>query len=530
MVHCISGGVVTTAPIATDNVYTDGFVLTVDGNYVCNNVTVTSVTGALTVATGWSLTINGSLTGDGNWGQNPIGGTGTIIMANTSGADFYSTGHAIFSNLVINPGAGNTVTSDPNNDQWIGVTATGIITIASGTFNIVRSDANNGINANTNNTGTVIINSGATLSAATWAYGVGSNGNAVQNLVINGNYYPGPIWATYAQNITISTTGYMKVPSGTWWNTVSPPNFICNGTTEYDGTNQNLFAGNYHKLILSGGGTKTLQGTTGVDSIHFVQNNSCTNLSLNSQTLNIPHTVVGITGLTGTNIVSGTREYAFFDYYDVMTNLSLRNVGAGGAIFNFLDGETFTINDNNCPFIIGTYSNPVTFGRTGAIGAANNPILTVTNVNNSEWGNSIICIANATNVTVNGLNLSTSPFSMEFGIAIGGGYSTGACSNITIENCIISLANTTRGLTAGCAYWQDNTGIWINNSVVETNIQVYSNTITNVEVGISFCGWPGTTRSTGLQIGAFKQGNRISNFTNTRNQYNPWINKSASYG
>ena len=116
-----AGGNITTPPTASDDVYTNGYRLTVDGNFSCNNVICSNTAGAITVNSPYTLTIYGTLScPSGSWGTDLIGGNGTIIMKKTSGTIIENwANQSTFENLIIDPGAGNTVNLDNVNMAWV---------------------------------------------------------------------------------------------------------------------------------------------------------------------------------------------------------------------------------------------------------------------------------------------------------------------------------------------------------------------------------------------------------------------------
>ena len=508
------GSTIQGVPTATDNVFTNGHVLTVDGIFSCNNITVANTTGGLTINSPNILNVYGELIGPGWTGTNLIAGTGTVDIKATSGiiVTGWENGSS-FQNLVIDPGAGNTVLLDPNG-AYLYTTSTGQITINSGTVNEVGGGGNNIIGSNTTVGGTLTIAPGATLNISNGASicASGSYANCIGTLNINGTLIQNNSTSVNAANITIGTNGVFQTYAQTIY-TCTPTTFNCYGTTKYMASgNQNICPGYYRDLTVGGTGMKSLTNTTGIDSLHFIWANCPAGFSANGQTLNIPSTGSGITPLSGTYIVSQTGNYDFLSYLDVTRNLLVRNVATSGATFNFMDNEVFSYsNYYDCSTYLydlnQTYGGPIIIGRTGSVGAPNPPTFYLNATNGSQTGNAVLKIYNTSNITIDGIAFQAANINVQYGIYLSG------VSNVTIQNCNINLANSALAPNT-CGVWnQSVTGIVISTSAASSNINLYNNTIQNCDIGISNA-WYASPQvaSTGIVIGAFGKGNQISNF------------------
>ena len=265
-----SGGSLTTKPVAGDNAFTNGFVVTVSAtNEYCTNLTITDLKNAITINSSCNLNISGLLDAAAILTLDAIGGTGTIILTGGSpsgttvlGANF--TNKAVYNNLTIDPGAGNIAWFSSN------IKFDAAFTVNSGTFQITGSTQRD-IFCSTANAGTVTIATGAildsygasTLGGSIYGGALGSN---ILNTTINGTLILGN--SLNGGAITIGTSGDYKnyTRNGNFYNTTPPTSFTCNGKMEYvRSITQTVYGATYNNLTLGGSSAKTLGGNATVN-------------------------------------------------------------------------------------------------------------------------------------------------------------------------------------------------------------------------------------------------------------------------
>jgi hypothetical protein len=233
---------------------------------------------------------------------------------------------------------------------------------------------------------------------------------------------------------------------------------------------------------------------------------------------------VSLAQLSGVKTIPG--DYATIEA--AITALNTAGVGAGGVTFNVTAGHTETFASETAGLITatGTEANPILFQKSGA-GA--NPLITAsalgtiaTSTSFGSDGDGIIVINGGDFITFDGIDLqenstATGNQLMENGYLLKKASADDACKNVTIKNCNISLAKSTR-------YSQ---GIYISNlsgtSAVTVasvggrseNIKIFNNNISNVYVGIQVRGYNASTPydfyDQNIEIGV-DGGNTITNF------------------
>lgn len=131
-----SGGSATTKPVAGDNTFTNGFVVTVSTDETCDTLTVTNLAGAITVNSGFTLTVRGVMNcATAAPTADAFGGSGTIKFTGAAlGSPYLVIGNnfsasVIFCNLTFDPGSSITLTTGAGN---IKIDA-GTIEVVSGT-------------------------------------------------------------------------------------------------------------------------------------------------------------------------------------------------------------------------------------------------------------------------------------------------------------------------------------------------------------------------------------------------------------
>ncbi len=224
--------------------------------------------------------------------------------------------------------------------------------------------------------------------------------------------------------------------------------------------------------------------------------------------------------LSGTKTIPG-------DYASVaaaITDLNTQGAGTGGVTFNIAAGYTETFSSataGRITTLTGSVTTPVVFQKAGS---GLNPIITAST--GSGVMDAIITIAGCDFVTFNGIDLQenaaniTSLTQMEWGYALLKASVTDGSQNITIKNCAITL---NKANTASVGVYSNNHLVSSATALVITaasgansNIKIYSNTISNCYSGISISGYNHTVSPYDLmdqnnEIGK-DGGNTITNF------------------
>ena len=220
--------------------------------------------------------------------------------------------------------------------------------------------------------------------------------------------------------------------------------------------------------------------------------------------------------LTGIKTIPG-------DYPNVNNAISVLNsvgVGPGGVTFNVAVGYTETFSSLTSGLITtttGSAANPIVFQKSGA-GA--NPVITgfATAPGTFDY---VFCIAGTDYITFDGINVTESTGTVEWGYAILKASATDGSQNVTIKNCNISLNKTN---TATVGIYSANVTVATPalqvtvtaTSGTNSNNKFFGNTIANCYNGIMVYGFadavtPYAFYDQNLEIG--KDGaNFISNF------------------
>ena len=239
--------------------------------------------------------------------------------------------------------------------------------------------------------------------------------------------------------------------------------------------------------------------------------------------------------LTGLKNIPG--DYA--SIAAAVTDLNAQGVGAGGVTFNVNPGYAETITARINLTATGTLADPIVFQKNGA-GA--NPVITSytgTALATAATVDGMWSLNGSDYVTIDGINLldkaanTTALTTMEYGFGLFKVDGTNGASNNTIKNCVVTLnrVNTTAP-TSGPAFAGSN-GIALLNCTpttmqtsitttttngVSSNNKFYTNTIQNVNAGITLIGFAGASPfdlcDTGNDIGGTipSTGNTIINF------------------
>jgi hypothetical protein len=156
----------------------------------------------------------------------------------------------------------------------------------------------------------------------------------------------------------------------------------------------------------------------------------------------------------------------------------------------------------------GTAANPIIFQKSG-VGA--NPKLIASYAGTGTPGSAvqdgIFALVGSDYVTIDGIDLedmnSSNPATMEYGYGFFKASATNGCQHNTIKNCVIKLSNVNNATSTGPSqngskgisfYNATNTAMSTALTITapsgsHSNNKIYSNTITNCNVGISFYGY-----------------------------------------
>lgn len=230
--------------------------------------------------------------------------------------------------------------------------------------------------------------------------------------------------------------------------------------------------------------------------------------------------------LSGTKTIPG--DYATL--VAAVTDLNAQGVGSGGVTFNVTSGYTETI---TAPLLItatGTSANPIVFQKSGA---GSNPVITRTDAGTlttstlGGQGDAVILVQGADYLSFDGIDVSASSQTIEYGYYLRKGGVTDGCKNVSIKNAVITLTKGTSAYVAGI-YSSNNdasstvssaTGITVTSTGGRNeNISITGNTIQNVFTGILLRGFNHTSAPYDFYDqnytigGAAGQGNTIQNY------------------
>jgi hypothetical protein len=201
--------------------------------------------------------------------------------------------------------------------------------------------------------------------------------------------------------------------------------------------------------------------------------------------------------LTGIKSIPG-------DYATVaaaITALNASGVGPGGVTFNVAAGYTETFPTPTSGRIFaqsGNSTNHIIFQKSGA---GENPA--ITSGTGTGTKDAIISIVGCDSVTIDGLKLiengtnNNDTKRMEWGIAILKTSSSNGAQYITVKNCTISLTKTnilSKGIYSNNHTDTDEAQLTVNAaSGTNSNLKIYSNTISNCYSGIYISGYNAAT-------------------------------------
>ena len=311
-----TGGAATTSPVAGDNVFTQGFAVTVSENATCDNLTYTAVAGQLILADGVKLTVRGQINcATAITTINVFAGSHDNSTVELTGAiSPFPTGNVLITpnatngmsanNIIINTTPGTTpnttqYTFDANNNSPAAGVRTGTFTVKAGSnFKMTTREFSVGTLIGNG----LIVEEGAIFTAGGTIRGTG-NSNAATFITVNGTLES--TFHVNAKTLTLGTNGVLRTAksdrttvttpdsysSDGWWgyltSAVTAPatifdkyvtpttlNFATNATNEfYKAGNQNVpgtvaissigspatYPIPYANIKLSGTGIKTIQ-------------------------------------------------------------------------------------------------------------------------------------------------------------------------------------------------------------------------------------------------------------------------------
>ncbi len=238
--------------------------------------------------------------------------------------------------------------------------------------------------------------------------------------------------------------------------------------------------------------------------------------------------VLIITGSIYAQPISGTKsipgDYATIEA--AIAALNTNGVGAGGVTFNVAAGHTETFSGPTVGTLTatGTLADQIIFQKSG--GGAN-PLITA-GIGTSTTTDGIIKIAGGDYITFDGISVQesagnvTATTQMEWGYALvkkNAAAPFDGCQFVTIKNAAITLVKTnvnSAGIYTGNHIATATTALVITSTTdAMNNCKFYSNTISNVYLGIRLGGYAAATPFTlydqDNEIGV-GGGNSITNF------------------
>ncbi len=248
--------------------------------------------------------------------------------------------------------------------------------------------------------------------------------------------------------------------------------------------------------------------------------------------------------LTGVKTIPG--DYATISAF--VADANSVGIGAGGVVVNVAGGHTETSTAVIALTATGTAANPIVIQKSGA-GA--NPIVTSyiggTGTPGSATQDGVFALVGSDYVTIDGIDLvenaanTSNPSTMEYGFGMFKASATDGCQFNVIRNCAITLSNINNASGSGPSF-DGSRGINLTNALItaqtttitvtdalgsNSNNQIYSNTISNVNIGIALAGFAAATPfnlgDTGNDVGgaSLLTGNTIVNFGGAAAATNP---------
>ena len=338
---------------------------------------------------------------------------------------------------------GNSNWSNAGNWSPAGVPAAGNTVVIGNTFS-VNYDANSPNPSTLKVDGTLTINTGFLLTLTGAFSGMGNvlvNGSVSTNsdITITNMAVNGALTSTAAASVmsvtNLSGNGVISIVGS------FIPTIFTYGTSTviYNGTNQNIRAGDYNNVTFSNSGAKSLSGTTNINGTLAVQGNATITCATNN--LNLLGSVL-YTGSGTINTTANTINYNSTSAQDIIPGIYSGAVSISGTGAKALKGIT-TINgifsvasDISCSTFNLTLGNQVVYS-SGNISTGVNTI-----TYNSAVSQDIIPGTYTGNMSISGIGSK----SLKGNIIINGTYTQAA--DISCGNNNLTLGNTVT-LTSG---------------------------------------------------------------------------------
>jgi hypothetical protein len=476
-------------PTAADNVFTNGFSVTIDSDVSCLNLNVRFNVSQGIVISDFSfatLTINGTLSGvTATPSPTQVTIADALIMGEFERINFVGAGQKInawgytcpLGNVDFNPGAGQTATIS----QGFRVSNNATLAILSGTLSI--NTASNGRQLRGCSTCSLQIANGAQINTFSAINGGGTTSSDEPNTLFGSIDVSGTLTTSSyvnSENFIMSSTGILNTTyngvnqSQGWWHTTNSPtgvNLNTTSTVNYSfAGSQNVAPLDYGNLtlsgsgtinkILSGSGTLNVNGTLNISTAGITFNTTAASaISIGGNVSNAgtwtPTDLVSFNGTNGQSI-GGTSTITFSGGLDINKSAGTLTLNRAINIANGLTISQGTLNlgsqtvtltsgniDNDGTFTVGS-STFIVNGTTSITGSSpvsfNN--LTIGASGNLSASGTINIAGNLSNSGI--LNATTTAFNGSVAQNITG---TGTLTNINVTNTAGVSNNGTINLT-----------------------------------------------------------------------------------
>ncbi len=240
-----TGGAATTSPVSGDNVFTQGFAVTVSENATCDNLTYTAVAGQLILADGVTLTVRGQIDCPTLIGNNInifAGSNDNSTVVLTGALSPFPSGNVLITpnatngmsanKIIINTTPGTTpsttqYTFDANNNSPATGVRTGTLTVKAGSnFKMTTREFSVG---NLSGNG-LIIEEGAIFTVGGIIRGNG-NGNGATFITVDGTLES--TFHVNAKTLTLGTNGILKTAKSNRTAVTTPDSYSSDGWWGY---------------------------------------------------------------------------------------------------------------------------------------------------------------------------------------------------------------------------------------------------------------------------------------------------------
>lgn len=457
-------------PTAADDVYTNGFSVTVNSNVACKNLNVTSsVSNGLVIPefSFYTLTIYGQLAGTAG---PPI--SDALVMGEFETIRLEGGGQKIgpwlyscpLSNVIFNPGDGASATVQTG----FRIANGGTVTIESGTLSIATNS--NGRQIRGGSDCALKINSGAILNTNSAINGGGTSTTDAPTTFFGSIIIDGTLITTSyvnSTNFTVNATGELQTSfnganqtQGWWYQAYQPTG----GTLDAGSTiifnaaaDQNIYTRQYGNLSLNGASIKKVAGSGSLNlygNLVFLN----TGITLNSTFPVIFNgtTAQSISGGGTANLTGGLQVNKSTGIFSLGQDINVQNgitVSAGGT----LDASNYTTT------LVGTINNSgtISFGTGASLGTL------IVNGSVSAIGS----VPSLGHLTIN----ATGSFSNAGTVNVAGNIDNGGSVNVTGINFNGTSAQTVNGALSLSEMTVNNaTGVANNGSIDVTGVVTLS--------------------------------------------------------